>query len=130
MTGRGIMVNRIGWVSNSSSTSFIVIGKRLRGIGDIDFESGKNYIGITWDDLGEAPDRIILTPETLAKLEEIGYLDFSVWQVVKEIWGDENNVYFPKGEWDIESMEVSYFTSDTPEDVEEHWGWFRGQKGN
>lgn len=61
------MKKRSQFISNSSSSSFIITGEQ------ISFEEAKNFEGCIWltgKELGEAEDYIDLTPEFIKTLEE------------------------------------------------------------
>jgi len=111
------MKNRNSWVSNSSSTSFVVIGKKLKGVQEIDFDSGKRYIGLTWEFADQGADMVVFTPEILARLEEKGFLAFEVWQVEQEVYEIKKEIEL-SGTYDVGAYEVSFHTMTTVEDVE------------
>ena len=81
---------RTGFVSNSSSSSFIIMGDV------ISFEDAKNYKDVFWilDEWGEGNDCINLTPEVLEFLNENPKIVENIKSNSKKLFGNRKPLYF------------------------------------
>lgn len=123
---------RLGYVSNSSSSSFVVIGRRVGNILEnnlkLDFEN-KNYAMLGKELYGDGSDFIKLTPELFKWMEDRRYnVDFHDGEIIEVIESGENS-------WSSDSIKIpdnicnayAYFihanhcSSSSIEDLERHY---------
>ena len=120
------MKSRQGFVSNSSTTSFVIIGHKIP-LRDLGFEQwnlkldGKKYLLVGGYGGGEGIDVAELTEERLTLLPFLDEADFEVWQVDKQIYESERGVELVGGTYDITSLEASMHTIE-PADMPEYYG--------
>lgn len=113
---------RNGFVSNSSSSSFIVLGRNLHRLPS-EFERNIWAIG---KDLGEGADVFELNEEMFEflsdKLESTGvYVNFAFVNGLAVSDGDEVESKNLPTKFQIFSFEVSYHSTDSLEALKEHY---------
>lgn len=99
---------RTGFVSNSSSSSFIIMGDV------ISFEDAKNYTDAFWilDEWSEGNDCINLTPEVLEFLNENPKIVENIKSNSKKLFGNRKTLYF-----DGYVSEYSFTEKDLHKDI-------------
>ena len=125
---------RSGFVSNSSSSSFVIIGKRLMDeeVCEI-FASNKKTIKKNIKDvwvasgqyLGDGLDVFPLNVEILEKIKEMDILPtfefYKVYTITSEGTGDPVNKKDLPDVFYVYSFERDYHTSETAEDIENRY---------
>ena len=128
MEGKNMKI-RNGYVSNSSSSSFMIIGKEIgnvfSGPFNLDFKN-KNYVMIGKYLYEDGNDYIKLTPELYKWIEDhkldVDFEDGTIIEIIKEnVWADY--IAIPDNitgacAWHIKASEHS---SETVEDLERHY---------
>jgi hypothetical protein len=115
---------RNDFVTNSSSSSFVIIGKKVNGYNEIDLSKSK-YV-VIGDFLSDGYDIFDVDKNILEALPYLRYEDMAIIEVYQEIYGDDifNEVVNPYTEgvrlW---SGERDYHGSYGKQDVEERYGW-------
>lgn len=111
---------RVGWVSNSSSSSFAIIGKRLNGLHEVDLSTGDTYLAFSWEGGYEGIDCITLTPGLLNAMKNIDAA-FDVWLAKEMVYEEKKNVHISAGEYDIMTVEVDQNSTTTIEELYERY---------
>jgi hypothetical protein len=100
---------REGFVSNSSSSSFVVIGKRVKAR-HADFEKHK-YTFVGWTECCcEGEDVFDLTPEHVAVWPYVDGTPIELWEDAYLIY-DGGKITLPEGEYDVEAGSADYHNS-------------------
>ena len=109
---------REGFVSNSSTTSFVIIGNRVKQE-DINFDDGE-YVGVGWSDWMEGTDVFNLTPEHLQILPFVVF-DGNFWKVVADGGEGISKAHIPEGDYEIEAGEATQHSSYNATDLLENY---------
>lgn len=107
--GRWILKRREGFVSNSSSSSFVIIGKKVSAL-KADYENHK-YTVVEWNDYcSDGQDVFELTDEHLVYWPYIEGTPMWLWEDSTIVYED-GTITLPGGEYEVESGEADYYSS-------------------
>lgn len=101
------MKKRTLFVSNSSTTSFVLIGKRVP-IHEADFEN-KKYIYVGYSEYAEGQDVFDVTPEHVTAFPYVSSLEGDLWENATIVF-NSGKATLPAGTYDIEGGEASYYS--------------------
>lgn len=114
---------RKGFVSNSSSSSFVIIGKKI-SVEQLKDAKNPKLLG---DYLSEGKDFVCLTPKMVELLQKYGLKSnySKIIDVVKEIDGDFKSTInkddLPNGDLDIEIFNKDYYPTEDLDDFIENY---------
>ena len=112
------MKARQGFVSNSSSSSFVICGERI-SMNDVVLGSGKKYVAI---ESGYSDEGYSLYEVTKEFLELVPFIngDYEIWDVAFSCY-EGGEITVEAGTYKLEMLEVSYHRSEL-DDMAEYYG--------
>lgn len=114
------MKTRCGFVSNSSSSSFCVVGKRVK-LEDVDLSSDRQY-SVIGKQLYDGIDLFELTEELLPLVKLSCYDGFQVYEVVEWAYdGYGGKAHIPEGDYETVSGTADMHSSHNPEYFKENY---------
>lgn len=116
---------RNGFVSNSSSSSFIIIGEECEDFYSITEEMLKTErFLVVGKELSEGSDVFELTPDILKLFSKFGYIPWAVWKPILTIFEYEKiskNIFPDDKEYGIYIGEKDYHSSENFQDILERY---------